>query len=125
MDASRAERLLIGSRQEVLERAGALDGAFEDVVAALRDSNADDEHDTEGQTIAVDRAMADALRRGAREQLARIDAALLRVADGSYGVCLGCGVRIADERLEALPTTTRCIGCAGGGRVRSAAPSGS
>ena len=112
MEQERAKRLLVAAQREVLERAGALDVPFDDVVAALRDSNADDEHDTEGQTIAVDRAMADALRRGARDQLQRIDAALERLDEGTYGVCTACGEPIADERLEALPTTTRCITCA-------------
>ncbi|OYN94669.1 TraR/DksA family transcriptional regulator [Propionibacteriaceae bacterium ES.041] len=112
MEQERAKRLLVAAQREVLERAGALDDAFDDVVAALRDSNADDEHDTEGQTIAVDRAMADALRRGARDQLQRIDAALERLDEGTYGVCANCGRPIGDERLEALPTTTLCVDCA-------------
>lgn len=112
MERERARRLLTDAQREVLERAGALDDAFEDVVAALRDSNADDEHDTEGQTIAVDRAMADALRHGARDQLERIDAALARLDEGGFGICASCGGPIGDERLEALPTTTLCIDCA-------------
>lgn len=112
MEAERAERLLTELRQEVIERGGLLDDTFDDVVDALRDSNADDEHDPEGHTIAVDRAMVDALRRDAGAQLGRIDAALARVRAGTYGRCETCGQQIADERLEALPTTTTCITCA-------------
>lgn len=107
------ERLLTELRREVIQRAGLLDETFDDVVAALRDSNADDEHDPEGHTIAVDRAMVDALRRDAGAQLVRIDAALTRVEAGTYGTCERCGIPIAEARLEALPTTTLCIGCAG------------
>lgn len=112
MEAEHAERMLIDLRAEVIGRAGSLDDTFDDVVDALRDSNADDEHDPEGHTIAVDRAMVDALRRDARTQLAHIDAALARVRSGSYGVCETCGRPISDARLEALPTTTTCITCA-------------
>jgi RNA polymerase-binding protein DksA len=40
-----------------------------------------------------------------------IDAALLRMADGSYGVCLDCGEDIEVPRLEASPTAQRCRPC--------------
>jgi DnaK suppressor protein len=40
-----------------------------------------------------------------------MDAALRRIDDGSYGMCGSCGQPIAEERLEALPWTTRCIDC--------------
>lgn len=47
-----------------------------------------------------------------KERLAEIDAALARVADGSYGRCLECGEPINPERLEVLPFATLCISCA-------------
>ena len=40
-----------------------------------------------------------------------IDAALTRMDDGSYAVCVSCGQPIGAERLEALPWTTQCIDC--------------
>jgi RNA polymerase-binding transcription factor DksA len=40
--------------------------------------------------------------------LDEVDAALGRLSDGSYGVCVICGDRIADERLAELPTTGTC-----------------
>ncbi|WP_310498035.1 TraR/DksA family transcriptional regulator [Sandarakinorhabdus sp.] len=42
-----------------------------------------------------------------------IHRALNRIASGSYGQCSICGGDIAAARLAALPTTTRCIACAG------------
>ncbi|NNG40064.1 TraR/DksA family transcriptional regulator [Flexivirga sp. ID2601S] len=89
-----------------------LRASFDDVVEALRDSNADDEHDPEGRTIAVDRSMIDTLAKDAAAQRVAVDAALARLADGSYGVCERCGAPIGDGRLEARPTTTFCIDCA-------------
>jgi DnaK suppressor protein len=44
-------------------------------------------------------------------QLASVRAALQRVNDGTYGVCLKCGVEIAPERLEYLPDTPNCTPC--------------
>jgi RNA polymerase-binding transcription factor DksA len=45
-------------------------------------------------------------------EIARIRSALARIADGSYGYCQRCGERIADARLDALPWTPFCRGCA-------------
>jgi RNA polymerase-binding protein DksA len=40
-----------------------------------------------------------------------IEAALRRVKDESYGVCIGCGDDIEFARLQAYPTAKRCIVC--------------
>jgi DnaK suppressor protein len=47
-----------------------------------------------------------ALRLGERESqmIADIDQALLRIKEGSYGVCARCGKLIDERRLEAVPT---------------------
>lgn len=45
------------------------------------------------------------------EELADIDLALRRVAAGTYGQCLACGVTIPEPRLEAYPTAKRCLPC--------------
>ncbi|MEZ5646375.1 MAG: TraR/DksA C4-type zinc finger protein [Burkholderiaceae bacterium] len=46
-------------------------------------------------------------------ELVAIDEALKRVADGSYGLCIDCGVTIATARLHANPTALRCVDCQG------------
>ncbi len=48
-----------------------------------------------------------------REQklLKKIDEAIARIDDGSYGVCESCGGQIGLKRLEARPVTTLCIDC--------------
>lgn len=57
-------------------------------------------------------AMAqETLRRQQRERV-RIDAALRRLDDGSYGDCLECAEPIAAGRLNADPTATLCLACA-------------
>ena len=57
-------------------------------------------------------ASGDWVKRFRPEHLAEIDAALERLADGTYGVCLVCGRPIPAERLEVRPTATTCVGCA-------------
>ena len=52
-----------------------------------------------------------ALRDRASQQLELVDAAIARIADGSFGACPRCGKAIAPERLEALPWASQCIEC--------------
>ena len=51
-----------------------------------------------------------ALRLGERESqmVADIDQALLRIKEGSYGICARCGKPIDERRLEAMPTARYC-----------------
>jgi len=41
-----------------------------------------------------------------------IQAALERIAEGTYGVCAACGEEIGESRLEVVPEATRCVKCA-------------
>ncbi len=41
----------------------------------------------------------------------KIDEALRRIADGSFGECESCDEEIETRRLEARPTTTLCLHC--------------
>jgi len=47
-----------------------------------------------------------------RSILEQINAALERLADGSFGRCTNCGAEISEERLGALPYTPVCAKCA-------------
>ncbi len=105
-------RALVEERRRTEDRLRSLVGDYAGIVAASADSNADDEHDPEGATIAFERAQVDAMVREARHHLEEIDAALARVADGSYGTCEVCGKPIPSGRLEARPTSRTCVGCA-------------
>jgi RNA polymerase-binding transcription factor len=46
-------------------------------------------------------------------ELAQIDAARERAAEGRYGLCLDCGEPIPHARLDANPTALRCADCQG------------
>jgi DnaK suppressor protein len=87
-------------------------------VEASRDTNADDEHDPEGATIAFERAQVDALARRTRQRLADVDEAIARLEAGGYGVCERCGRPIDPERLAIRPSARTCVACAGLSRRR-------
>ena len=103
---------VLAVRDAALGRVRALRADVDGMVEASRDSNADDEHDPEGHTIAFERSQLDTLIRQAETRLAEVDAALERLADGSYGTCVVCGRPIPLERLAARPTAAACVGCA-------------
>jgi RNA polymerase-binding transcription factor DksA len=107
-----ARDLLAAEREQTLARLASLTGDYDAVVAASLDTNADDEHDPEGATIAFERSQIGALVRQVRHHLAEVDAALSRLDAGTYAVCERCGEPIGPERLEALPAARLCIRCA-------------
>ena len=103
--------LLEAERALVVSRLAALTGDHDAVVAASLDTNADDEHDPEGATIAFERSQIGALIKQAREHLTEVDRAVERLAAGTYGTCEVCSRTIPSGRLEARPTARRCVGC--------------
>ena len=66
----------------------------------------------EGTSIAIERFADVAIHDQIVQQLAAVDGALVRVAEGSYGVCEVCRKHIAPERLEAIPWASTCVECA-------------
>src|SRR4051812_41374588 len=109
MDGTR--RRLEAERAETLARLANLTDDYAGVVAASRDTNADDEHDPEGATIAFERSQIGALVRQARMHLTEVDAAVERLESGAYGVCERCGTSIEAGRLEARPVARTCVAC--------------
>ena len=107
-----ARAVLQAAREEALARLAGLKRDFASSVEARVSANADDEHDPEGATIAFERQQVAALIEDAHSQLEQIDAALARLEDGSYGICISCGKPIGAARLAARPAATTCIGCA-------------
>ena len=53
------------------------------------------------------------LRLKEREQklLKKIDEAIERISNGTFGICESCGGEIGYKRLKARPVTTLCIDC--------------
>lgn len=53
-----------------------------------------------------------ALEAEATAEIAAIDAALARLAAGTYGTCASCGDTIGAGRLAARPASAECVDCA-------------
>ena len=65
----------------------------------------------ETSEVAIQEDIKLALIQMKAETLTRIDDALSRVEDGTYGHCVECGEEIARPRLRALPFAVRCKNC--------------
>ena len=77
-----------------------------------------DEESGEGGTVAVDRERDLALSAQALAAVDEIDAAILRIAAGTYGACERCHQPIPKPRLKALPYARLCVACKSGGLSR-------
>ncbi len=58
-----------------------------------------------------DQSFSIRLRERETKLLGKIDEALERIEDGTYGVCEVCEGKIKEKRLQARPVTTMCIKC--------------
>ncbi|MDR2630537.1 MAG: TraR/DksA family transcriptional regulator [Spirochaetaceae bacterium] len=59
----------------------------------------------------IDRKMIEAIGSQDLKRLKLIDSALTRIQQGKYGLCVKCGKRIPQDRLEAIPYALMCIEC--------------
>ena len=111
LDTEHFKQRLLDEQRRVKE---ALDYIHEENRGQLEDDREEipsDNHPGDMATSTFDREL-DATLEGNEERLLQaIDAALERIEHGTYGICPKCGQAIPEERLEALPWTTRCIGC--------------
>ncbi len=91
-------------------------------IAALTKADFESERDREGRTGRGNHMAEDAsetfehekslaLLANLRSLEDRVDRALRKLEQGTYGVCEDCGKPIAEERLAAIPYATLCIDC--------------
>jgi DnaK suppressor protein len=77
-----------------------------------------DEESGEGGTVTVDRERDLALSAQALAAVEEIDAAMEKIANGTYGACERCQQPIPKPRLKALPYARLCVACKSGGLSR-------
>ena len=101
-------RTMLQSRRDQLT--SEVQGRIRDVVArSSADRESSTEHEGAESNIQSDIELA--LIQMKSETVRRIDAALRRVDQGTYGNCVECQEPISKERLHALPFAPRCTSC--------------
>jgi DnaK suppressor protein len=66
---------------------------------------------TDRASVESNRSFELRIRDRERKLIKKINKALDRIEEGTYGICEDCGREIRAERLKARPVTTRCIEC--------------
>ena len=97
-------------KRELEERLQSLSDQLADLQAMLRAP-----HSRDSEERAIEREsdeVLEELERNALDEIAHVKAALERIGEGLYGLCVNCGQPIAEARLKALVYATQCIDCA-------------
>jgi RNA polymerase-binding transcription factor DksA len=97
-------QLLLEERAKLLGQAENLEGEAAALMENLDPGDVQfDDESGEGDSLVVERERDLALSAQARQMIADIDAALLRITDGSYGLSVISGRPIPRDRLRAIP----------------------
>jgi DnaK suppressor protein len=109
LDLDRFRQALESERERLEHAVQAVhhDGSLLDETGDLAIGSGD--HIADSATETYMRELDDGLEENAEHLLAEIEAALGRIEDGTYGLCVNCGKPIGEERLEAVPYATLCI----------------
>ncbi len=99
-------KLLIKAKEEIISSLVSESKEFE---AIVDDMDPKDLVDLAAGDI--DKKTLEALNQKDLRKLRLIDSALSRAKNGRYGLCMRCGTRIPEERLEAIPYALMCIDC--------------
>jgi DnaK suppressor protein len=102
----RLHKSLLSRRADIRKKlADELDGLRNLKGSAATGDSADVAFESGSEEMASQLAELDA------RELNQIERALVRLKQGTYGGCEGCGCKIPIGRLNALPYTTLCIAC--------------
>ncbi len=108
--------MLLEERAKYLHSADILEAEADSLLEAREPGDVQfDEESGEGDTLAVERERDLALSAQARAAVGQIDAALERIDDGTYGVCVVSGKPIPKERLQAIPWAAERVEFKAGG----------
>jgi DnaK suppressor protein len=107
-------KLLEGRKREILQES---ERAVDTMNNESEEAYADP---TDRAALESDRNFLLRMRDRERKLLSKIDEAVARIDDGSYGRCEECDGEIGIERLKARPVTTLCIACKSAQEAREA-----
>lgn len=97
----RKERLWVEVRQQLRSNIG---NGYQEMLATARD-----EEDQASVSLLAETHLS--LLGPKRQELEAIEEALMRLENGTYGLCEVCGQHIEPRRLEIMPETALCRNC--------------
>ena len=106
------------NEKKMEEFRGLLQGRLDDLlteaertVAGMTDTKENFPDPTDRAALESDRNFLLRIRDRERKLINKIESALGRIEDGTYGECDSCGEEIGEKRLKARPVTTLCVHC--------------
>ncbi len=112
-------------RKTLLLRRDAVAKAIEGDISLLRGQHSETQGDVlDAAADSVQNEINSRLLEVESYELLAIDNALMRMDDGSYGICVDCGKSIPLRRLQAVPYVVDCIDCRRQAERRSEAGTG-
>jgi DnaK suppressor protein len=98
-------------RALLLSRINDLLNGAERTVAEMTDEQENFPDPNDRASLESDRNFELRIRDRERKLIAKMQEALKRIDDGTFGLCDTCGGPISEKRLQARPVTTQCIDC--------------
>jgi DnaK suppressor protein len=98
-------------RALLLSRINELLNGAERTVAEMTDENENFPDPNDRASLESDRNFELRIRDRERKLIAKMQEAIKRIDDGTFGLCETCGGNISEKRLQARPVTTLCIDC--------------
>ena len=100
------EKFLADQKREIISNLVVSSEDFKEIVEAMDPKDLADVASDD-----IDRKMIEAIGSQEIKRLKLIDSALTRIQQGKYGLCMKCGKKIPQDRLEAIPYALMCIDC--------------
>lgn len=103
------QKMLMGKRQEILKE---IEGSLGQSLTEDQQRRLESARDVGDQALMdLDRELGISLMEMRNRRRQAIDEALVRLTEGTYGICAECGVEISERRLEAVPFAKLCVEC--------------
>lgn len=103
------QQMLLRKRQEILKE---IDGSLGQSLTEDQQRRLESARDVGDQALMdLDRELGISLMEMRNRRRQAIDEALMRLNEGTYGICAECGVEISERRLEAVPFAKLCVEC--------------
>ncbi len=89
---------------------------FKEIDAGIKEGSSKDSTEYRGDNYDIasserDRELSYMLGDRERKKVREIDNALLKIKEGTYGICDECGEPISKKRLKIIPYSNLCINC--------------
>ncbi len=102
------KKVLEEARRNIVQE---LDDTSESVKDMINNSHNSVNDSIDEATSSATQTILSQLSNVSQQTIMAIDAALRRIDENTYGICISCGKTIEKERLNSIPWTTKCIVC--------------